>query len=90
MDLCEDKIWLGANESRIKDKRGCTLSLPPAIYDTFSRVEYVLNNLVDDTYGKSWEIHVEEDFSKDLDTGLQDDLDSLYDYSDTLRFGGSL
>jgi hypothetical protein len=83
MDLCEDKIWLGANESRLQDSNRCSLSLPSALYDTFSRVEWVLNNFVADTYGKEWEIHEEEDLS-DLG-GMWDD----YDY-DSNQWGSLL
>ena len=74
MDLCEDMIWLGVNESRLYDSMGCRLNLPPALYDTFSRVEWVLNNFVFDTYGKEWEIHEEEDFSD-----LGNAWDTFYD-----------
>lgn len=61
LDLSGDKFWLGSNESRFyNDGRG--LYLPPAYYDSWKRVEYMLNNFVEDTIGKEWYISIEDAF----------------------------
>lgn len=60
LDLINDMFWLGANSSKFYDN-GNRLSIPSAYYDYFRQVEYVLNNLVDETAGNKWAVFQEGD-----------------------------
>jgi hypothetical protein len=63
LDLVGKRFWLGSCTLKMWKDRD-QLSLPSGMYDNFSKIKYILDNLCDDTAGKKWRIFEESNFDE--------------------------